>query len=85
MARSEVTGKKLGSSKKSDNEIAATPRLAMSIPEFCASHGMSEGMFYKLKKQNKGLTPREMRIGTRTLITFESAAEWRRERENAPQ
>jgi len=57
-----------------------TPRLALSIPEFCEAHGISEGVFYKLKKQGKG--PREMKVGARTLITFESAAEWRRAREN---
>jgi predicted DNA-binding transcriptional regulator AlpA len=57
-----------------------TPRLALSIPEFCEAHGISEGFFYKLKKQGEG--PREMKVGARTLITFESAAEWRRTREN---
>ena len=56
-----------------------TPRLALSIPEFCEAHGISEGFFYKLKKQGEG--PREMKVGARTLITFESAAEWRRSRE----
>ena len=55
------------------------PRLALSIPEFCEAHGISEGFFYKLKKQGEG--PREMKVGARTLITLESAAEWRRARE----
>lgn len=56
------------------------PRLALSIPEFCSAHGISEGLFFKLKKQGKG--PRVMKVGTRTLISFESAAEWRLAREN---
>jgi predicted DNA-binding transcriptional regulator AlpA len=56
-----------------------TPRLALSIREFCEAHDISEGFFYKLKKQGEG--PREMKVGARTLITFESAAEWRRARE----
>ena len=70
---------------KSRTKLAAvlprppTPRLTFSIPEFCEAHGISEGFFYKLKKQGEG--PREMKVGTRTLITFESAAEWRRTRE----
>ena len=73
---------------KSRTQFAAvspppTPRLALSIPEFCEAHGISEGFFYKLKKQGEG--PREMKLGARTLITLESAAEWRRERENATQ
>ena len=58
----------------------ATPCLALSIPEFCKAHGISEGLFYKLKKRGEG--PREMKVGARTLITFEAAAEWRRMREN---
>ena len=45
------------------------------------AHGISEGMFYKMKKQ--GITPREMKVGTRTLIAFEAAADWQREREAA--
>jgi predicted DNA-binding transcriptional regulator AlpA len=70
---------------KSCTEFAAaslppTQRLALSIREFCEAHGISEGFFYKLKKQGEG--PREMKVGARTLITFESAAEWRRAREN---
>jgi len=70
---------------KSRTKLAAvlprppTPRLALSIPEFCEAHGISEGFFYKLKKQGEG--PREMKVGARTLITFESAAEWRAARE----
>jgi hypothetical protein len=59
----------------------APRRLALSIPEFCTAHGFSEGMYYKMRKQ--GLTPREMKVGTRTLITFEAAAQWRAEREAA--
>ncbi len=55
--------------------------FALSIPEFCAAHGFSEGMYYKMRKQ--GLTPGEMKVGTRTLITIEAAATWRAEREAA--
>ena len=43
---------------KSHTEVAAvssppTPRLALSIREFCEAHGISEGFFYKLKKRVK--------------------------------
>ncbi|WP_198164081.1 hypothetical protein [Bradyrhizobium jicamae] len=70
---------------KSRTQFAAvspppTPRLALSIREFCEAHGISEGFFYKLKKQGEG--PREMKVGARTLISFESAAEWRLAQEN---
>ena len=59
----------------------STPRLALSIAEFCSFHSISEAFYFKLKKQGNG--PREMKLGGRTLISLESAAEWRRERENA--
>ena len=61
--------------------VPQTPRLALSIPEFCSAHGISEALYFKLKKVGEG--PREMKVGARTLITLESAAEWRRARENA--
>ena len=41
----------------------------MTIQEFCDSFRITEGFFYKLKKQ--GLGPREMKVGTRTLISVE--------------
>ena len=67
-------------SRSQSADVPPPPRLALSIPEFCEAHGISEGFFYKLKKQGEG--PREMKVGARTLITLESAAEWRRAREN---
>src|SRR3954453_21079837 len=82
MVRPHVGGRKPGAGKNLAPK-APTPRLALSIPEFCEAHGISEGMFYKMKKQNRALTPREMKIGTRTLITFEAAAKWPAEREDA--
>ncbi|BAL07768.1 MULTISPECIES: hypothetical protein [Bradyrhizobium] len=58
------------------------PRLALTIREFCEAHRISQGMFYKLKKQ--GLTPTEMRLGTRSVISLEAAAVWRAQREAMP-
>src|SRR5437763_5386629 len=61
--------------------LAPTPqKLAMSISEFCTSHGFSTALFFKLRK--KGLTPRTMKVGTRTLISLEAAAAWRERQEN---
>ncbi|WP_426527258.1 hypothetical protein [Bradyrhizobium sp. McL0615] len=77
MARREITGKKL--SDANPHEPQPVPTLAMSIPQFCAAHSISEGFYYKLKKQQ--LNPREMKVGTRTLITFEAAADWRAKRQ----
>jgi hypothetical protein len=81
MARRAATGWKPGAGADFNTEPPPlpTPRLALSIPEFCKAHGISEGFYYKLKKQGEG--PLEMKLGARTLISFESAAEWRRARE----
>jgi hypothetical protein len=55
--------------------------LAMSIREFCTAPRISEDMFFKMRRQGWG--PAVMRVGTRTLISVEAAAEWRKAREKA--
>ncbi|WP_305073885.1 hypothetical protein [Propionivibrio sp.] len=53
-----------------------------TVQEFCAEHGgISKPFFYKLQKEGKG--PRLMKVGRRTLITTESAADWRKQMEDA--
>ena len=59
---------------------AAAEPLAFSIREFCRAHGISVPSYYALKKQ--GLGPAEMRMGSLIRISTESAAAWRRAREN---
>ncbi len=54
---------------------------AYSVDEFCARHRISPQLFYKLKPQ--GLMPATFNVGTRVLISRESAEAWRRARENA--
>jgi hypothetical protein len=54
---------------------------AYSIAEFCQRHGISIQSYYK--QRALGLMPVEFRIGTRVLISKESAARWRAEREAA--
>jgi len=56
-------------------------KAAYSIAEFCRDHSISKGLYYKLKK--KGLTPREIELLGRKIITREAAAAWRAEREAA--
>lgn len=53
-----------------------SPRAADSIPQFCDGHGISRTHFYELVKQGKA--PRLMKVGRRTLISVEAAADWRR-------
>jgi hypothetical protein len=53
--------------------------LAFSIAEFARLHGISIDHYFRLARL--GLGPRVMRLGHRTLISRESASEWRRARE----
>jgi hypothetical protein len=61
----------------------ATVEFAMSIPNFCASHGISERMYFAMKR--RGEAPVEMVVGRRRLISNEAAQQWRRAREQAAQ
>lgn len=58
----------------------------LSVPAFLAEHGISRSLFYRLVKEGRG--PRIAKIGGRTLVTTEAAAEWRarmeRETEQVP-
>jgi predicted DNA-binding transcriptional regulator AlpA len=49
--------------------------LVFTINEFCAAHKISRSQLYKLWKQGRG--PRTKHVGSKVLITAESAAEWR--------
>jgi len=52
---------------------------AYSVDEFCRLHQISRAFLYKLWAQ--GIGPRNMRVGTKRLISREAAIEWRRELE----
>lgn len=52
---------------------------ASSVKKFCRDHGISRGTYYNMQK--RGEAPRRMKIGSRTLITDEAAADWRHEME----
>ncbi len=60
-------------------ERGATPRGAFTVAQFCEAHSFTKVLFYKLLKEGRG--PRIMKVGTRTLISVEAAADWRREME----
>jgi len=53
--------------------------MAYSIRQFCEAHNFSVDTYFRL--QRAGLGPVPMKVGGRTLISVESAAAWRRERE----
>ena len=53
---------------------------AYTIPQFCKVHGgFSRTHYYALKREGCG--PIEMKVGSRRLISFEAAAEWRKRME----
>ena len=52
---------------------------ASSVTKFCHDHHISSGTFYNLQARRMG--PRVMKVGTRTLISDEASAEWRRQME----
>ena len=55
-------------------------RPSFTIAQFCADHGnISKSFFYKLVNEGKG--PRLMKVGRRTLISAEAAADWRAQME----
>jgi hypothetical protein len=70
MVRPEVTERKLQAAEDVD---------AFSVANFCRRHGISPQLYYKFRRE----MPATFRIGTRVLISRESAAAWRRERERA--
>jgi len=56
----------------------------LTVDEFCLAHRICRATFYNLQKQAKA--PTLMRVGSRVLISKESAAAWRRRmEENAEQ
>jgi hypothetical protein len=67
-------------SRHAPHQAPAPPDvLAFSVKRFCEAHSLSLSMFYKV--QALGLAPQVMKVGTRTLISAESAARWREARE----
>jgi hypothetical protein len=57
----------------------ASPPAASQVNEFCREHGISRAHFYNLLQRGDG--PAIMKVGRRTLISAEAAAEWRRRME----
>jgi hypothetical protein len=49
---------------------------AYSVDEFCDAHRISRGYFYVLLREGKA--PAILKLGRRTLVTAEAAADWRR-------
>ena len=59
---------------------ATAAKLAYTVPQFCDGFCLSRTHFYDLLKKGRG--PRTMKVGRRTLISAEAAAEWCRRMED---
>lgn len=57
------------------------PQATFTVPQFCGTHNVSKTHLYALFKAGRG--PRTMKVGRRTLISAEAAADWRRAMEQA--
>ena len=53
--------------------------VVYTITEFCSAHKISRSKLYQLWRAGAG--PRSIKIGSRNLITAQSASEWRRQLE----
>lgn len=56
-------------------------RTALTVGEFCRSHGISRALFYLVLRDGTG--PRVMRVRRRVLISIEAAREWRNRMESS--
>lgn len=54
---------------------------AYSPAQFCDVHGIARTTLYALWKEGRG--PRIFKVGRRTLISAEAAADWRKRMEDA--
>jgi hypothetical protein len=70
-----IQGNVTGPEKK-PAKTPGIPKACYSVNEFCLAHAISRAMFYKLRLEGKG--PKTMSVGSRTLISSEAAADWRR-------
>ena len=66
---------------KSQHASTVAPVGAYTVDAFCAAHGISRGMLYKLWLAGTG--PRFKQVGAKRLISVEAAAEWRNAGERA--
>lgn len=56
---------------------------AFSVDQFCVMYGVSRTFVYSMWK--RGIGPRAMKVGRRTLISAEAAADWRSKLEGGAQ
>jgi hypothetical protein len=89
VGRKETTGRRKRHQRHREQQQHSPPSGAevigaFSIAQFCEAHGgISAAFFHKLVSEGRG--PKLMKVGARTLISVEAAAEWRRACETTAQ
>lgn len=63
------------------DDRATTAPAAYTVPEFCTAHRISRALFYIILRDGRG--PRVLKLGRKTLVTADAAADWRRRMEAA--
>jgi hypothetical protein len=58
---------------------ASTEPHAFTLSEFCVAHRIGLNSYYRLRKAGKG--PDEFHVGSKVLVSKESAARWRAARD----
>lgn len=58
-----------------DSPMNFTEPPVYTVSAFCAAHHIARSFLYQLLREGRG--PRVMKLGRRTFITREAAAEWR--------
>jgi len=58
-----------------DGKASRPAPSLQSVADFCADNGISRSLFYRLVQEGRG--PRLTKVGRRTLISSDAAAEWR--------
>jgi len=58
-----------------DGKASRPAPSLQSVADFCVDNGISRSLFYRLVQEGRG--PRLTKVGRRTLIGSEAAAEWR--------
>jgi hypothetical protein len=61
---------------KLPEQASTSTRALFTVEQFCDDHQISPAFYYKLRKQGRG--PVEIKLGSLTRISPESAAAWRR-------
>lgn len=65
-----------GTALSKSEEFRSVDPPTYTVPQFCDAHNISRAFFYQLLKNDSG--PQVLKLGRRTLISGEAAAEWRR-------